>query len=199
MSLLCILNQVLWLNRFIQINRKPVLYKKFFSNNVNFLMQLVVHLKELRNRILHTILVWSLFSLMWLYVGLHFLEFLFQTWFFVFLCFLWIKTLKYVSSCYVILICNFVLTLYKNSRFINNKLFIKILQYYVKTCFQRCFDFFKKKSFIKKSVEQSKNKECKKGYHKKKSATKVFQVCIGISKVYDSFITALLLWRYTDI
>ena len=35
--------------------------------------------------------------------------------FFVFLCFLWIKTLKFASSCYVILICNFVLTLYKKT------------------------------------------------------------------------------------
>ena len=33
----------------------------------------------------------------------------------------------------VILVCNFVLTSYKNSPFINNKLFIKVLQYYVKT------------------------------------------------------------------
>ena len=31
---------------------------------------------------------------------------------FFFLCLLWIKTLKYASSCYLILICNFVLTLY---------------------------------------------------------------------------------------
>ena len=37
----CILNQVLWFNKFIQINRKPVFYKKFSSNNINFLMQLV--------------------------------------------------------------------------------------------------------------------------------------------------------------
>ena len=63
------------------------------------------------------------------------------------------------------------------------------------------FEFFKKNSFIKKSVEQSKNKECKKRYYKKKTATKAFQVCISI--VYDSFIlelsisisTALLLCR----
>ena len=61
----------------------------------------------------------------------------------------------------VIMLCNFVLTLYKNSRFINNKLFIKILQNYVKTCFQRCFGFFKKNSFIKKSVKQSKIKSVK--------------------------------------
>ena len=27
--------------KFIQINRKPVFYKKFSSNNINFLMQLV--------------------------------------------------------------------------------------------------------------------------------------------------------------
>ena len=37
----CILNQVLWFNKFIQINRKPVFYKKFSLNNINFLMQLV--------------------------------------------------------------------------------------------------------------------------------------------------------------
>ena len=76
---------------------------------------------------------------------------------------------------YVILTCNFVLTLNENSPFINNKLFVKILQYYVKTCFQRCFEFFKKNSFIKKSVKQSKNKECKKRYHKKSQLRKFFK------------------------
>ena len=64
------------------------------------------------------------------------------------------------------MLCNFVFTLYKNSPFINNKLFIKILQYYVKTCFQRCFEFFKKNSFIKKRVKPLKNKECKKPWKK---------------------------------
>ena len=64
---------------------------------------------------------------------------------------------------------------YKNSPFINNKLFIKILQYYVKTCFQRYFEFFKKHSFIKKSVEQLKNEECKKRYHKKSQLSKFFK------------------------
>ena len=39
--LFCKLNQVLWFNKFIQINRKPVFYKKFSLNNINFLMQLV--------------------------------------------------------------------------------------------------------------------------------------------------------------
>ena len=39
----------------------------------------------------------------------------------------------------------------------------------------------KKKSFIEKSVEQLKNKECKKRYHKKSQLhTKVLQVCISI-------------------
>ena len=37
----CILNQVLRFNKFIQINQKPVFYKKFSFNNINFLMQLV--------------------------------------------------------------------------------------------------------------------------------------------------------------
>ena len=65
--------------------------------------------------------------------------------------------------------------------------------------------FFTKSSFIKKSVKQSKNKECKKRYHKKKSTMKVFQVYISI--VYNSFILelsisisiALLLWRQRKI
>ena len=35
----------------------------------------LMRLKELRNRILRTILTWSLFSLIRLYVGLHFLQF----------------------------------------------------------------------------------------------------------------------------
>ena len=55
----------------------------------------------------------------------------------------------------------------KNPPFINNKLFTKVLQHYVKTCFQRFLEFFKENLFIKKSVEQAKNKECKKRYHKK--------------------------------
>ena len=38
--------------------------------------------------------------------------------------------------------------------------------------FLRCFNFFKKNSFIKQKVEQSQNKECKK-------ATKVFQECMS--------------------
>ena len=39
----------------------------------------------------------------------------------------WIKTLKYVISCYAIFLLYFVLTLYRNSPFINTKLFIKII------------------------------------------------------------------------
>ena len=35
----------------------------------------LMRLKELQNRILRTILTWSLFSLIRLYVGLHFLQF----------------------------------------------------------------------------------------------------------------------------
>ena len=77
-----------------------------------------------------------------LYVGLHFLRFLLE---------------NYFSS---------VLTLNESSPVIINKLPIKVLQYYVKICFQWCFEFFK---FIKKSVEQSWNKECKKRCHKKVS------------------------------
>ena len=66
------------------------------------------------------------------------------------------------------------------------------------------FCVFQKNSFMKKSVKQSKNKECKKRFIIKKSATKIFQGYMSIV-VYDSFIlkfsisirisTALLLWR----
>ena len=67
-----------------------------------------------------------------------------KTSFLVFLCFLWIRTLKFASSWNVILGCNFVLTLYKKTHFLQTKkLFIEVLQYYVKTCFQICFEFFK--------------------------------------------------------
>ena len=113
-------------------------------------------LQELRNRILGTTLTRSLFWLIRLCIGLQFLRLLLENMFFVILWFLWIKTSKYASSCYVILICSFVLILYKNPPFLNNRLFTKVLQYYVKTCFQRCFEFFlKKTSFIRKSMEQS--------------------------------------------
>ena len=105
-------------------------------------------LQELRNRILRTTLTWSLFCLIRLYAGLQFLRRLLENTFFVILWFLWIKTLKYASSCYVILICSFVLILYKNPPFLNNRLFTKVLQYYVKACFQRCFEFFKKKTHL---------------------------------------------------
>ena len=49
--------------------------------------------------------------------------------------------------------------------------------------------FSKISSFIKRSVEQSKNNECKKRFIIKTSATKVFQVCLSIA--YDSFILEL--------
>ena len=64
-----------------------------------------------------------------------------------------------MQVCYVVLSCNFVLTLYKNSPFINAKLFKNML-------LDRLRVFQKKNSFIKKSVEQTKNKESRKRYHK---------------------------------
>ena len=91
---------------------------------------------------------------------------------------------------------NFVLTLYKTSPFINNKLFIKIIQYYVKTCFQICFEYLKKKPFIKKSVEQSKNKECKKRYHEKSPSTSIaYDSLILELSISINISTALLSWR----
>ena len=65
---------------------------------------------------------------------------------------------------------------------------MEILQYNVKTWFQECFEFFREISCIKKGVVQTKNKELK-NVIIKKSATKVFQICISI--VYNSFILGL--------
>ena len=74
----------------------------------------------------------------------------------------------------VIMLCNFVLTLYKNSPFIHNKLFIKILQYYVKTCFQRCFEFLKKLIYNEER-ETIKFKKREKHYHKKSQLRNFFK------------------------
>ena len=73
-----------------------------------------------------------------------------------------------------IMLCNFVHTLYKNSPFIHNKLFIKILQYYVKTCFQKCFEFLKKLIY-KEERETIKNKKREKHYHKKSQLRNFFK------------------------
>ena len=71
--------------------------------------------------------------------------------FFVFLCFLWIKTLKFASSCYVILISNFVLTLYKKTHlFINKKAIYKSSTVLCKNILSDMFWVFqKKKKFYK--------------------------------------------------
>ena len=152
-----------------------IIYVALFIDNKSFTKAILpplmtILLTELRNRILHTILVWPLFRLILLFVGLYYLRILLENLFLS--CFSALSLNQDIKTCiimYVILVRYFVLTLHKNSRFINNKLFINVWQYYVKTCFQRCFDFFKKNSFIKKSAEQSQNKECKKSYLEKVS------------------------------
>ena len=156
------------------------------------LYQIAIHvvveqttLKEFWNRILRTIFIWSLFCLKRLYVSV-FSTVSFRKLVFRLSVLSLNQDIKYVSSCHIILACNFVLTLYKKSPFINRKLFIRTL-----TRFQRCLVFFEKNSFKKKIVEQSKNKECKKRYHKEKIGCQSFQVCISI--VYDSFFWNLAL------
>ena len=58
------------------------------------------------------------------------------------------------------MLCTFALTLYKNSPLKNNtKLFIKILL--CKNMLSGRFEVFQKNSFLKKIVEQSKNKSVK--------------------------------------
>ena len=110
---------------------------------------LCLTLKELRNRILRTILVWWLFSLKRLYRSV-FSTVSFRKLFFRLSGLSLNQDIKIcVISYYVILISNFVLTLYKKSSLINNNLFIKGIQYFLKTCLQRCFEFFKKKLIYK--------------------------------------------------
>ena len=79
--------------------------------------------------------------------------------FFVFLCFLWIKTLKYASSYYVILVCNFVLTLKKKLTFYKKKLFIEFLHYWCKNMLSEMFWAFqnKEKEFYKEKCGTVKN------------------------------------------
>ena len=78
------------------------------------------------------------------------------------------------ALCYVILICNFVLALYKTLTLINNKLFVDFLQYYVKM-------FRDVLSFLKKSVKNV--------IIKKISYESFSSMCI----VYDSFFWNLAL------
>ena len=100
------------------------------------------HLKELCNCILCTILVWSLFCLIQLCVSLHFLQFFWKTSiflsvlsvFFVLNQMFLIKTLKYVSSCYVILLCKFVL--YVKAQLLLIPTYSWKSFYVKKTCFQ---------------------------------------------------------------
>ena len=68
-------------------------------------------LKELRNRILRTTLVWSLFCLIRLYVDLHFSTSSFRKLVFRLSALSLNQDIKIESLCYVILICSFVLTL----------------------------------------------------------------------------------------
>ena len=91
------------------------------------------------------------------------------------------------------MLCNFVLTLYKKLTFykdLNKKAICKSSTVLSWICKKHAFRYFlsfskKKISFIKKSVEQLKKIKSVKNVIIKKSATKVFQVCISI--VYDSF------------
>ena len=103
-------------------------------------------LKELRNRILRTILVWS-----FLFFNTALCRSAFSTVSFRKLVFrLSVLSLNQDVKICVIMLRNVTLTLYKNSPVINNKLFVKLLQCYVKICFQRCFEFFKKAIYKEK-------------------------------------------------
>ena len=90
--------------RFVSFQTIPCSYellyfKLLYANSHHIKMKLICkdklivnksvrkNLKELRNRTLSIILVWSLFFLIRVYVGLHFLQFLLKNQFFVFLCF----------------------------------------------------------------------------------------------------------------
>ena len=94
-----------------------------------------------------------------------------------------------------ILICNFVLVLHKNSP-LNNKLFIKVLQYYVKHAFRDgvFFQKTKQKLIYKEKCRTVKKIKIVKNVIIKKSGTKLFQVCISIK--YDNFILELYFFNF---
>ena len=124
----------------------------------------------------------SLFCLIRVYIGLHFLQFFLVNWFFIFLCFLCfllnqmflIKILKYVLSLLkkVLVAMKFCSQLIK-SHLINTKLFIRIL-----LCKRHAF---------REVWNSQKIKECKKRYHKI-----IYESLSSISIVHDRFI--LKLW-----
>ena len=93
-----------------------------------FFHKIFPYLKELRDRILRTTFVWSLFCLIPLYVGLHFSTSSFRKLVFHLSVLSLNQDIK-IKSCYVILICSFVLnfTYIKTQLFINNKLFKNVL------------------------------------------------------------------------
>ena len=63
-----------------------------------------------------------------------------------------------------------------------------------KTCFYRGFEFFKENSLIKKSVEQSQNKECKNVIIKQ--VPKVYQVQCTMALFWNfGGSAAMILWR----
>ena len=108
----------------------------------------------------NTALCWSAFSTVSFGKLVFRLSLLFV--FFVLNQMFWTKTLKYELSYYVTIYVIFFPTLYKSSPFLNTKLFIKTL--YCKNMLSEKFWVFQKNSFIKKSVEQSKYKECKRDH-----------------------------------
>ena len=119
-------------------------------------------LKELRNRVLLNILVWSLFCLIRVSVGLHFLQFHLENWFFVFLCFVFLfcfesnvlnQDIKIcyntIQFCHVLcLLCNFARTLC----IMQKQAFI--------------LSYSKKLIYKGRMSNSQKIKECKKRYHK---------------------------------
>ena len=64
-----------------------------------------------------------------------------------------VLSLKQDIKICIIMVCSFVLTLYKNSPSVNNKLFTKVLQYYLcKNMLSEMFWVFQKKKLIYKEM-----------------------------------------------
>ena len=109
------------------------------------------------------------------------------------------QEIKICVMCYVILFSPYI----KKLTFYKNKLFIKVLQYYVKPCFQTYFEFFRKR----KTVTVMKIKRVKKKIIRKKVSSESFssmfkhsirQLFLELS-ISISIRTALLLRRQRKI
>ena len=152
-------NRNSWIDLTIFLKLEP---QDNFWSNIAVAALFVEMLKELRNRILCTTLVWSLFCLILLYVGLHFSMSSFRKLFFRLSVLSLNEDIKICVIMYVIL--NLFSTYVKTHLLVNNKLFKNVL-YIVLLCknlVSEMFWFFQKKRIYKEKWNSHKMKSVKK-------------------------------------